>query len=209
MHVLLLSDQSVEELTGEPPHFPQEERRYFVQAVRLRGPADPGRAVGGSRRTAGICLASRPATWVVDEAEDRATSAVRVLCGTRTVIRRDPGRPARRFPPLVRVPSRQRQHRTSADAKRSLSPAATTGCTPGTCGSSRRSRNWASCMWCWATMRTSHCSRGQAIRCTDRTNGATWWERFVTCTRLHRDGRRMAGRGTRDRADPTRHLRGE
>lgn len=72
VHVLLLSDQLVADSTGHQPMFPQEERRYFVQAIRyvdrlsIVEQWEDRDALPGS-------LAHRPATWVVDEADDRAT----------------------------------------------------------------------------------------------------------------------------------------
>ena len=46
VHVLLLSDQLVAELTGQPSGFPEQERRYFVAGGSFREPAEHGRAVG-------------------------------------------------------------------------------------------------------------------------------------------------------------------
>lgn len=68
LHVLLWSDDLVREATGRDPKFPQEERLYFLQAIRyvdqvhlVTGPADPCvlPAVGGVR----------PCVWAVREAE--------------------------------------------------------------------------------------------------------------------------------------------
>jgi cytidyltransferase-like protein len=67
--VLLWPDSAIQEVTGQPPRFPQAERSYFLQAIRyvtrvvpLAGPVDPGVLPD----VAGF----RPAIWAVDESLD-------------------------------------------------------------------------------------------------------------------------------------------
>ena len=71
VHVLLLSDQAAEHRTGRKPQFPQDERRYFVEAVRY-----VDRLTVVDHVADGHALpapyADGPATWVVEHAEDHA-----------------------------------------------------------------------------------------------------------------------------------------
>jgi cytidyltransferase-like protein len=80
VHVLLLSDQLAHELSGTQPKFPQEERQYFVQAIRFvtrlsllerwdDRDALPALAGSGTK------------TWVVDARDDRP--ARRAYCQAR------------------------------------------------------------------------------------------------------------------------------
>jgi cytidyltransferase-like protein len=69
VHVMLWSDSLLKAIEGRDPKFPQEERRYFVQALRyvrdvtvVEGPADPDALPHLS--------AVRPDVWVVDQATD-------------------------------------------------------------------------------------------------------------------------------------------
>ncbi|MHB8971407.1 MAG: adenylyltransferase/cytidyltransferase family protein [Pirellulaceae bacterium] len=71
VHVLLLSDLAVEELTGSRPAFPQEERRYFLQAVRYVDRLTLVQHLEG-REALPECCARGPATWAVEQAEDHA-----------------------------------------------------------------------------------------------------------------------------------------
>ncbi|MBC8871172.1 MAG: adenylyltransferase/cytidyltransferase family protein [Planctomycetes bacterium] len=71
VHVLLWSDESVQALEGQSPKFPQEERQYFVEAVRyvsrvtlVDGPIE--------RNTLPTRYGSGPAIWVVQQSEDHA-----------------------------------------------------------------------------------------------------------------------------------------
>lgn len=80
LHVLLLSDQLVQALSGAQPKFPQEERRYFVQAMRfvtrlslLEQWDDPD----ALPELAGW----QPRTWVVEASDDRP--ARRAFCAAR------------------------------------------------------------------------------------------------------------------------------
>ncbi len=77
LHVLLWSDELVHAATGRDPKFPQEERLYFVQAVRyvdrahlVEAPADPFELP----TVAGV----HPRAWALREAEH--DSAKRAYC---------------------------------------------------------------------------------------------------------------------------------
>jgi cytidyltransferase-like protein len=68
LHVLLWSDDLVREATGRDPKFPQEERLYFVQAIRyverahlVEAPADPYELP--------LVSGVHPRTWAIREAE--------------------------------------------------------------------------------------------------------------------------------------------
>lgn len=83
VEVLLLSDAAVERRTGDPPSFPETERRYLVEALRfvervtlVEDPAE---------------LAAGPGLWVVRE--DADAPELRSLCESvdlRCVVIRDP-----------------------------------------------------------------------------------------------------------------------
>ena len=76
VHVQLWSDQSIRALLGSAPRFPQEERHYFIDAVRyvksveVVDVADPHSLVG---------VKADAGTWVVDRAADSA--ATRLAAG--------------------------------------------------------------------------------------------------------------------------------
>ena len=88
LHVLLWSDEVTRRLTGQPPKFPQEERRYLVEAIRYvnrvtlvtewGSPEDLTRGVQN--------LPDLPLTWAVDEAED--TAAKRAACAAHGIAYR-------------------------------------------------------------------------------------------------------------------------
>ena len=75
--VLLWSDEAVEKLEGRPPKFPEQERRYFLEAIRYvdrvalcRNPA--------AKDNLSLPEGLRPQIWVVDEANDN--DAKRAYC---------------------------------------------------------------------------------------------------------------------------------
>lgn len=69
LHVLLWSDEVITALTGAPPKFPQEERQYFIEAIRY---------VSDLTLVTDLCsaesfpetLAFAPNLWAVTEGED-------------------------------------------------------------------------------------------------------------------------------------------
>lgn len=69
LHVLLWSDEVITALTGAPPKFPQEERQYFIEAIRyvsaLTLATDPASAEGLPET-----LAFTPEVWMVTEDAD-------------------------------------------------------------------------------------------------------------------------------------------
>jgi len=71
VHVLLWSDEAVQALEGQSPKFPQEERQYFVEAIRY---VDRVTLVDGAidRDALPADHASGPAIWVVGQSEDHA-----------------------------------------------------------------------------------------------------------------------------------------
>ncbi len=78
VHVLLSSDNAVEQSEGKPPKFPQEERQYFVGAIRYVAEVtvvDEALPDVLSRQHA-----VPPAIWVVDEASHRP--AKKAFCET-------------------------------------------------------------------------------------------------------------------------------
>jgi cytidyltransferase-like protein len=78
VHAYVWPDSAVQEATGRPPKFPQEERLYVVQALRWVGSASisTGLAEDGVPTEAGTGGPSPDGsggdTWVIDEAEDGA-----------------------------------------------------------------------------------------------------------------------------------------
>jgi cytidyltransferase-like protein len=75
VHVHLWSDELITQVTGQPPKFPEAERRYFVEALRwvdtvslLAAPHDPDT----------LPLAARPDVWVV--CERQINDAKRAFC---------------------------------------------------------------------------------------------------------------------------------
>jgi len=77
VHVLLLSDQLVADLTGSQPVFPQEERRYFVQAIRYVNRLSIVEQ-WEDRDALPDVVAHGAAAWVVGESDDRP--ARRAFC---------------------------------------------------------------------------------------------------------------------------------
>jgi cytidyltransferase-like protein len=81
VHVLLWTDEAVQDIEGKAPKFPQAERQYFVEAIRyvdrltlVDGPID--------RDALPAEHAVGPATWVVEESDDsRAKRAFCEACG--------------------------------------------------------------------------------------------------------------------------------
>lgn len=71
VHVLLWSDEAVRSLEGKAPMFPQEERRYLLQAIRYVGHLT---LVTGQVERDAIPQVDeiRPDIWVVDEMSDNA-----------------------------------------------------------------------------------------------------------------------------------------
>jgi cytidyltransferase-like protein len=69
LHVLVWSDEAVQQLTGEMPKFTQEERIYFTQAVRF---VDQVSLLNGQIDTDEIPLFEdqRPQTWAIMEEDD-------------------------------------------------------------------------------------------------------------------------------------------
>jgi len=82
LHVLLWSDDLIRTLTGKEPTFMEEERRYFLEAVRyvervtvMDVPLDVNALP--------VEAWERPLTWVVMEAEDAAEK--RVFCSANNI----------------------------------------------------------------------------------------------------------------------------
>ncbi len=70
--VLLWSDEALQMLTGQPPHFPQEERAYLVGSIRYVSQVKIVAAPGDPYGLPQEALGSKPECWVVDEAGDDA-----------------------------------------------------------------------------------------------------------------------------------------
>jgi len=77
LHVLLWSDETIQQLEGKQPRFPQEERMYFLQAIRY---VDGLTLVTGyvERDAIPQIGAIQPDVWVVDEMAD--SSQKRLYC---------------------------------------------------------------------------------------------------------------------------------
>lgn len=83
LHVLLWSDETIQQLEGKPPKFPQAERMYLLQALRyvneltlVTGPIE--------RDAIPQIDAIQPDVWVVDERGD--TSHKRMYCATHGIV---------------------------------------------------------------------------------------------------------------------------
>jgi cytidyltransferase-like protein len=68
LHVLLWSDDLVRRMTGQPPKFPQEERRYLVEAIRFVKRVTLMDRPEGFSET--LRVSPMPDIWAVDEADD-------------------------------------------------------------------------------------------------------------------------------------------
>jgi len=77
VHVLLWSDEAVQNLEGRPPRFPEDERRYLLEAIRHVECVSLGTGPV-ARDSLPLDDMTRPATWVVHEADDNA--AKRAYC---------------------------------------------------------------------------------------------------------------------------------
>mgnify|MGYP001823837111 CR=1 FL=1 len=82
LHVLLWPDEAVRQLTGKTPKFTEEERRYFVQAVRY---VDRVTLLDEEiyRETIPLSDDIRPLTWAVMEEDD--SSEKRSFCAARQI----------------------------------------------------------------------------------------------------------------------------
>ncbi len=82
VHVLLWSDDVIRTVTGESPKFTQEERLYFVEAVRT---VDRITLIEKlvDVKTLPLADLERPLTWVVTEAED--SEAKRSFCANNNI----------------------------------------------------------------------------------------------------------------------------
>ena len=80
VQVLLPADETIRDLEGREPKFPQEERRYLMQAIRYVNEVPPVRD-WENRDSLPAGSFQQPDIWVVGEAEDnplkRAKAAVR------------------------------------------------------------------------------------------------------------------------------------
>jgi len=84
LHVLLWSDDLVRRATGQPPKFPQEERRYLVEAIRYVGKVslvDEDPSTGSGQALTGFPL--NLSGLAVDEADD--TPARRAFCAAHDI----------------------------------------------------------------------------------------------------------------------------
>jgi cytidyltransferase-like protein len=80
VHLLLWPDALVQAVTGQPPKFPQEERRYFVEAIRYVDAvtlADGMRSAHEPAWPAGL----QPGMWVDEEQDAHETR--RAICAER------------------------------------------------------------------------------------------------------------------------------
>jgi len=77
LHVLLWNDQCVRAGTGAEPKFPENERLYFLQAVRFVHQVSLVTSPPGNDKLP-LSLDVRPCTWVVMESDD--TAAKRAFC---------------------------------------------------------------------------------------------------------------------------------
>jgi cytidyltransferase-like protein len=90
LHVLMWSDETIQQLEGKPPKFPQAERMYLLQAIRY---VDRLTLVRGQVERDVIPRADdiQSVVWVVDEASDN--SQKRAYCeaqgGVYRVVRED------------------------------------------------------------------------------------------------------------------------
>jgi glycerol-3-phosphate cytidylyltransferase-like family protein len=89
LHVLMWSDEIIQQLEGKPPKFPQTEREYLLQAIRY---VDRLTLVTGQVERDAIPQTDdvQPDVWVVDEVSDndqkRAYCEARVRCRWRSIV---------------------------------------------------------------------------------------------------------------------------
>jgi cytidyltransferase-like protein len=85
LHVLMWSDETIQQMEGKPPKFPQAERMYLLQAIRY---VDGLTVVTGQVERDAIPQADdvQPDVWAVDEASDN--SQKRAYCEARGVVYR-------------------------------------------------------------------------------------------------------------------------
>jgi cytidyltransferase-like protein len=85
LHVLMWSDETIQQLEGKPPKFPQAEREYLLQAIRY---VDKLTSVTGQVERDAIPQAddARPDVWAVDEVTDNGQK--RAYCQARGVVYR-------------------------------------------------------------------------------------------------------------------------
>jgi len=85
LHVLMWSDETIQQLEGKPPKFPQAERMYLLQAIRY---VDRLTLVTGQVERDAIPQADdvQPDVWAVDEMSDN--SQKRAYCEARGVVYR-------------------------------------------------------------------------------------------------------------------------
>lgn len=97
VHVLMWSDEVTRFLQGEAPEFPEQERRYLLQAIRYVG--DVRMVTELAERDSLPPAHERPGIWAVDEASD--TPQKRAYCESRGIRYRVWGRESLRgFPRL-------------------------------------------------------------------------------------------------------------
>jgi cytidyltransferase-like protein len=85
LHVLLWSDALIRNRTGQPPKFPQDERRYLVEAIRFVNRVTLVDGTGSPTELTGLAehLSGLPGIWAVDEADD--TPEIRDDCARRGI----------------------------------------------------------------------------------------------------------------------------
>jgi len=85
LHVLMWSDETIQQLGGKPPKFPQAERMYLLQAIRY---VDRLTLVTGQVERDAIPQADdvQPDVWAVDEMSDNGQK--RAYCEARGVVYR-------------------------------------------------------------------------------------------------------------------------
>jgi cytidyltransferase-like protein len=85
LHVLMWSDETIQQMEGKPPKFPQAERMYLLQAIRY---VDGLTVVTGQVERDTIPQADdvQPNVWAVDEVSDNGQK--RAYCEARGVVYR-------------------------------------------------------------------------------------------------------------------------
>ena len=148
LSVLLWPDATLQKLTGKPPKFPLAERKYFLNAVRY-----VSRVIEADGSASFDTL---PENLKADIWADVAATA----SPAREAFARENKIARRVFKPdeLKGFPE-PRAAASRPVARKSSSPAATTGFTPATCDFSRRSALMATFTSSSGTTRISGCSR--------------------------------------------------